>query len=68
MISPVSAVTGTLECVGPVTVQCVQLLRILKGTVQRKLTGVESDINQKVFLSHNCRYFLCKFLGNLLFK
>ncbi len=24
----------------------------LKGTVQRKLTGVESDINQKVFLSH----------------
>jgi hypothetical protein len=23
----------------------------LKGTVQRKLTGVESDINQKVFLS-----------------
>jgi hypothetical protein len=25
---------------------------LLKGTVQRKLTGVESDINQKVFLSH----------------
>ncbi len=24
----------------------------LKGTVQRKLTGVESDINRKVFLSH----------------
>ncbi len=24
----------------------------LKGIVQRKLTGVESDINQKVFLSH----------------
>jgi hypothetical protein len=23
-----------------------------KGTVQRKLTEVESDINQKVFLSH----------------
>jgi hypothetical protein len=23
-----------------------------KGTVQRKLTGIESDINQKVFLSH----------------
>jgi hypothetical protein len=26
--------------------------KILKGTVQRKLTGVESDINRKVFLSH----------------
>jgi hypothetical protein len=24
----------------------------VKGTVQRKLTGVESDINRKVFLSH----------------
>jgi hypothetical protein len=24
----------------------------LKGTVQRKLTGVETDINRKVFLSH----------------
>ncbi len=24
----------------------------LKGTVQRKLTGVQSDINRKVFLSH----------------
>jgi hypothetical protein len=24
----------------------------VKGTVQRKLTGVESDINGKVFLSH----------------
>ncbi len=23
-----------------------------KGTVQRKLIGVESDINRKVFLSH----------------
>jgi hypothetical protein len=23
-----------------------------KGTVQRKLTGVESNINRKVFLSH----------------
>jgi hypothetical protein len=23
-----------------------------KGTVQRKLTGVERDINRKVFLSH----------------
>jgi hypothetical protein len=25
---------------------------LFKGTVQRKLTGVESDINRKVFLSH----------------
>ncbi len=25
---------------------------LIKGTVQRKLTGVESDINRKVFLSH----------------
>ncbi len=25
---------------------------VLKGTVQRKLTGVESDIKRKVFLSH----------------
>jgi hypothetical protein len=25
---------------------------LLKGTVQQKLTGVESDINRKVFLSH----------------
>jgi hypothetical protein len=24
----------------------------IKGTVQRKLTGVERDINHKVFLSH----------------
>jgi hypothetical protein len=24
----------------------------LKGTVQRKLTGVESDMKRKVFLSH----------------
>jgi hypothetical protein len=24
----------------------------LKGTVQRKLIGVESDINRKIFLSH----------------
>ncbi len=27
-------------------------LKILKGAVQRKLTGVESDINRKAFLSH----------------
>ncbi len=24
----------------------------IKDTIQRKLTGVESDINQKIFLSH----------------
>jgi hypothetical protein len=28
----------------------VIIYKRLKGTVQRKLTGVESDINQKVFL------------------
>ncbi len=25
---------------------------VIKGTVQRKLTGVESDINRKDFISH----------------
>ncbi len=41
-----------------------------KGTVQRKLTGIESGINQKAFLWHwtDGFYFTCRFQGNLLFK
>ncbi len=34
------------------SIDAKKLLGKFKGTVQRKLTGVESDINQKVFLSH----------------
>jgi hypothetical protein len=28
------------------------VIYLIKGTVQRKLTGVESNINRKLFLSH----------------
>ena len=34
------------------------LMWCFKGTVQRKLTGVESDINRKVFLSIGLLIFL----------
>jgi hypothetical protein len=42
---------------------------MFKGTVQRKLTGVESGINRKAFLSPcttGVLFFIFK--GNLLFK
>ncbi len=42
-------VRGSADCEGR---RGLQLCDLLKGTVQRKLTGVESDINRKVFLSH----------------
>jgi hypothetical protein len=39
---------NALEITGKIRITALGL----KGTVQRKLTGVESDINRKVYLSH----------------
>ncbi len=44
------AVSHKVYTVKKVHNHCVVCVKLLKGTVQQKLTGVESGINRKVFL------------------
>jgi hypothetical protein len=44
------AVSHKVYTVKKIHIHCVVYVKLPKGTVQRKLTGVESGINRKVFL------------------